>query len=77
VAVRLKHGVDDLADIVRSLDSEGLKIANLSLHAPSLDDVFLQKTGRSLEASADEADIQLSASRTQVSLPGQPIIKAG
>jgi ABC-2 type transport system ATP-binding protein len=75
VAVRLKHGVDDLADIVRALDSEGLKIANLSLHAPTLDDVFLAKTGRSLEESVEETDLALTASRAQISLPGQPIIR--
>jgi len=54
VAVRLEHGVQDLAGIVRALDAEGVKIENLALHAPSLDDVFLAKTGRSLEGAAEE-----------------------
>jgi ABC-2 type transport system ATP-binding protein len=53
VAVRLPEGVGDLAEIVRTLDSEGLPIADLRLHAPTLDDVFLAKTGRSLEGAAD------------------------
>jgi ABC-2 type transport system ATP-binding protein len=75
VSVRLKRGVDDLADIVRALDSEGVRIANLSLHAPTLDDVFLAKTGRSLEASAEQTERVSQASRSQVSLPGQPIIR--
>ncbi len=35
------------------LDSEGLKVADLRLHSPTLDDVFLAKTGRSLEGAAD------------------------
>ena len=35
VAVRLEHGVEDLAGIVRALDSEGIKLENLALHAPS------------------------------------------
>src|SRR3984893_2537587 len=48
IAVRLPEGVGDLAESVRTLDSEGLPIAVLRLHAPSLDDVFLAKTGRSL-----------------------------
>jgi len=52
VAVRLPEGVGDLAEIVRALDGEGLRVADLRLHAPSLDDVFLAKTGRSLEGSA-------------------------
>ncbi|HLM78147.1 MAG TPA: ATP-binding cassette domain-containing protein [Rubrobacteraceae bacterium] len=51
VAVRLAHG--DLADVVRALDAENLKVANLRLDEPSLDDVFLEKTGRSLEGAGD------------------------
>jgi ABC-2 type transport system ATP-binding protein len=54
VAVRLPQGVSDLAEIVRALDAEGLRIADLRLHSPSLDDVFLAKTGRSLEGAADD-----------------------
>ena len=53
VAVRLS-GEADLAAIVRALDAEQLEVANLQLHQPSLDDVFLAKTGRSLEGAADE-----------------------
>jgi ABC-2 type transport system ATP-binding protein len=54
VAVRLEHGVSDLAGIIRALDSEGIKLEHLELHAPSLDDVFLAKTGRSLEGAEEE-----------------------
>jgi ABC-2 type transport system ATP-binding protein len=53
VAVRLAHGAEDLAGVVRALDAEGLAVADLKLHAPSLDDVFLAKTGRSLEGAGD------------------------
>ena len=53
VAVRLA-GHADLAGIVRALDSENLQVENLQLHQPSLDDVFLAKTGRSLEGAGDE-----------------------
>ncbi|MGA7703665.1 MAG: ATP-binding cassette domain-containing protein [Solirubrobacteraceae bacterium] len=59
VAAQLAEGVGDLAEIVRALDAEGIKVADLRLHAPTLDDVFLAKTGRSLEGAADhggEAD---------------------
>ena len=55
VAVRLPRGEGELADVVRALDREDLRVSHLQLHAPSLDDVFLNKTGRSLEgAGADE-----------------------
>ena len=53
VAVRLDGGGEQIADVVRALDSEGLRIANIELHAPSLDDVFLEKTGRHLEGAGD------------------------
>jgi ABC-2 type transport system ATP-binding protein len=52
VAVRL-DGKGELADVVRALDSAQVKVADLHLHAPSLDDVFLAKTGRSLEGSEE------------------------
>jgi len=39
---------------VRALDQEGLEADNIQLHQPSLDDVFLAKTGRSLEGAGDE-----------------------
>jgi ABC-2 type transport system ATP-binding protein len=51
VAVRLRSGVGDLAEIIRAVDAEDLPIADLRLHSPSLDDVFLAKTGRSLEGA--------------------------
>jgi ABC-2 type transport system ATP-binding protein len=53
VAVRLDHGAGDLADVVRELDSEGVRVTNLRLDEPSLDDVFLEKTGRSLEGEGE------------------------
>ena len=53
VAVTLPEGGGDLAEIVRALDAEGLQIADLRLHSPTLDDVFLAKTGRSLEGASD------------------------
>jgi ABC-2 type transport system ATP-binding protein len=53
-AVRLDGGSAELAEVVRTLDAEGLRVADLQLHAPSLDDVFLAKTGRSLEGEEME-----------------------
>ena len=54
MAVRLSEGAEGLAGIVRALDAEGIELEHLELHAPSLDDVFLAKTGRSLEGAGDE-----------------------
>src|SRR5436305_10220085 len=53
-AVRVATGDPGLADVVRALDDAGIEVANLWLHQPTLDDVFLAKTGRSLEGSDDD-----------------------
>jgi ABC-2 type transport system ATP-binding protein len=53
-AVRLRQGAEQLVGIVRALDDEGIAVAHLQLHSPSLDDVFLAKTGRSLEGAAED-----------------------
>ena len=62
VAVRLRGGQADLAGIVRALDTEGIGVEQLQLHQPSLDDVFLAKTGRSLEG-AERRSSERRASR--------------
>jgi ABC-2 type transport system ATP-binding protein len=49
----LIEGEAELAPIVRALDAEELHVEKLQLHAPTLDDVFLAKTGRSLEGAEE------------------------
>jgi len=56
IAVRLKGGAASLAEVVRAFDREGIEVAHLQLHAPTLDDVFLAKTGRTLEGSGERED---------------------
>jgi ABC-2 type transport system ATP-binding protein len=51
-AVRLDNG-DDLTAVVRALDASDLAVADLQLHQPSLDDVFLTKTGRKLDEAEE------------------------
>ncbi len=41
---------------MRAVDANGVEVADLELRAPTLDDVFLAKTGRTLEGAAEEAD---------------------
>jgi ABC-2 type transport system ATP-binding protein len=56
-AVRLESdGGERLADIIRAFDQADVKVANLELHEASLNDVFLTKTGRSLEGAQHEAE---------------------
>ena len=51
----LRLYVDDAGSaiplILRSLDSDGVGLGTIELHRPSLDDVFLTKTGRTLRES--------------------------
>jgi len=53
IVVRLRSGAEQLAAIVRALDVAEVAVAHLALHEPTLDDVFLAKTGRSLEGAGD------------------------
>jgi ABC-2 type transport system ATP-binding protein len=57
-SVRLDGGEEALADVVRAFDAEGLHLQHLQLHAPTLDDVFLAKTGRSLEGAGEEPEAE-------------------
>jgi ABC-2 type transport system ATP-binding protein len=53
-SVRLSGGEAQLADVVRALDAQDIHVEHLQLHRPTLNDVFLSKTGRSLEGQAEQ-----------------------
>ena len=53
ITVQLPGGESELAEVVRVLDQAGLRVELLQLHQPSLDDVFLAKTGRKLEGAGE------------------------
>ena len=44
----VKDGAVVLPEIIRLLDGENLAIKSIALSEPTLDDVFLRQTGRSL-----------------------------
>jgi ABC-2 type transport system ATP-binding protein len=56
IAVQLTSPNGNLAEIVRALDAEGVVLSQLQIHEPTLDDVFLAKTGRHLEGAGDEEE---------------------
>ena len=56
VAVQLTSSNGNLAAIVRALDAAGVVLSQLQIHEPTLDDVFLAKTGRHLEGAGDEEE---------------------
>jgi ABC-2 type transport system ATP-binding protein len=71
-AARLSEGQQELAEIVRALDSEGIRIANIELHAASLNDVFLAKTGRSLEGAGATEETEPGTGEHGIALEGSP-----
>jgi ABC-2 type transport system ATP-binding protein len=52
ISLPVHHGAGTLAEVVRRIDGAGLEVAELSLHRPSLDDVFLTLTGRRADSDA-------------------------
>nr|WP_205862415.1 ATP-binding cassette domain-containing protein [Planosporangium thailandense] len=48
-------GATAIPQILRALDGAGIALASIELHRPSLDDVFLAQTGRSLRDSGEGA----------------------
>ena len=52
VRLYVDRGETAMPQIIRALDAAGIPLASLSLNRPSLDDVFLRQTGRSLREAA-------------------------
>lgn len=54
LAIGLAGGAARLADVIRSLDAQGVPVAHIELDTPSLDDVFSDATGRRIEGATDD-----------------------
>jgi ABC-2 type transport system ATP-binding protein len=54
VLVEVRSGAADVAKVVRALDENGILVESLDLVAPSLDDVFVAKTGYHLEGDEEQ-----------------------
>jgi ABC-2 type transport system ATP-binding protein len=61
VSVALQGGASEIAPVVRALDEAGLLVEALELVEPSLDDVFLRKTGQHLEGEDEPSDAEAEA----------------
>ena len=57
--LELKGGATGVAPVVRALDEAGLAVESLDLVEPTLDDVFVAKTGRHLEGDDEEASPEI------------------
>jgi ABC-2 type transport system ATP-binding protein len=56
VLVELEHGAAQVAQVVRALDDAGIAVESLELVEPSLDDVFVEKTGYHLEVEESKEE---------------------
>jgi ABC-2 type transport system ATP-binding protein len=53
--VEVEHGAGDIPRVVRALDEAGIEVASLELVHPTLDDVFVAKTGYHLEREEEKS----------------------
>jgi len=58
VSARVEGGGDQLRDVVRLLDERDIEVDDVGLRRPSLDEVFLAVTGKSLDPSDNDPDPQ-------------------
>ena len=58
LSIALQRGAADIAPILRALDDAGFEVAELELKRPTLDDVFLDKTGEHLEGAAQAPEAE-------------------
>ncbi|MGH3469232.1 MAG: ATP-binding cassette domain-containing protein [Thermocrispum sp.] len=54
VRFRVPRGDTALPELLRALDSRGITMTSIQVHRPTLDDVFLTLTGRSLRDAEEE-----------------------
>jgi ABC-2 type transport system ATP-binding protein len=57
LSIAVAGGATAIAPVVRALDEAGFLVASLELVQPTLDDVFVEKTGRHLEGAEQAAPL--------------------
>jgi ABC-2 type transport system ATP-binding protein len=55
VLVEVENGAAEIPRVVRALDEAGIAVESLELVRPTLDDVFVEKTGYHLEEESEES----------------------
>jgi ABC-2 type transport system ATP-binding protein len=63
LALYLEDGPGSIAEIVRRLDGERIRVGAISVARPSLDDVFLKATGRRLEGQEEGQEANQESER--------------
>jgi ABC-2 type transport system ATP-binding protein len=60
LALYVEDGAGSIAEIVRRLDRDDIRVGAISVSRPSLDDVFLSATGRRLEGQAQQTQEEVT-----------------
>jgi ABC-2 type transport system ATP-binding protein len=61
VSLAMNGGVHEVKDILNQMEQAGVEVDSLSLHKPTLDDVFLRLTGHKAEQEAAEEGVPTNA----------------
>jgi ABC-2 type transport system ATP-binding protein len=65
LSIALPEGAAGVAAVVRALDDADFTVASLELKEPTLDDVFVEKTGRHLEGATPAGPAQAAAAEPE------------
>ena len=57
IALYVDDGAGSIVEIVRRLEAAEIRVGAITVSRPSLDDVFLQATGRRLEGAREEGGV--------------------
>ncbi len=63
ITVPVRKGTEVLSDVVRELDAAGVKVTDLAIRRPTLDDVFLSLTGHVAEEAKPEEQTKKGSRR--------------
>ncbi|WP_340686998.1 ATP-binding cassette domain-containing protein [Amycolatopsis coloradensis] len=63
VRFRVPRGDTAMPELLRALDARGIAMASMQVHRPTLDDVFLTLTGRSLRDAEEGAPVDAAAEK--------------
>ncbi len=65
ISLAITQGAQQLPDIIRELDAAGIRLEDLNLRKPTLDDVFLSLTGHVAESTAKDETKPKSGARDE------------
>jgi ABC-2 type transport system ATP-binding protein len=77
IRMTVEHGEEALPGMLRALDAHGITLASIQLARPTLDDVFLTLTGRSLRDDSPSASGSPGPADDQTKIEDEELASAG